>query len=397
MEKQSETKIDRVYEWVKTQKITFVDKDKKANKENNSSGSWKDYCEDMKQFEKWLQNTHGLKDITRAKPKHGIQYMQEMIDKHERKERGGSAFTINRFPHALHSLQSLARASGVYRGLKLGNKQDLLDMKNKAGVVRRSSESTCLKATATDFQKVKDEILKSKSPQKQLFSEIQQIQRGVGCRIDEAMKMKKEHITHHKDGTATIYIKGKGGLERWVEVKDKQTVELIKEKTDDKKDGAYVFQVKNRQGDDKKRSSAIRQVQEVVSAAAERAKVNTDKATYSTHSARKVYAQERVNEYAAQSTRQLERELARRIREYPTDKNGYNKLKDKKDSELQQLRNKIHLTIPGKRTKQQGEELRKNREFTHKELCLFLASIDTGHFRISIMRYYCDYPKDKKK
>ena len=395
MEKQFESKIDNVFEWVKGKEVTFVDQDKKSYKVRNSDSTWTTYCDIMKTFEKWLQINYGLKDITRAKPRHSVEYMQQMIDKHFAKEKGGSAFTLSKFPHALHSLQSIARESGVYRGLKLGNKQDLLAMKNNAGITRKSDESKCLKANSQDFTKVQNEILHSKSPQKQLISDIHQIQRGIGCRVHEVMKMKKEHITYLKDGTASVYIKGKGGLERWVRIDDKGTIDLLKEKSEGKKDGAFMIQVKDRKGNDKSRKNAINQVQDVVSTAAERAGVNRSEKTYSTHSARKVFAQERMNKYAVMTYKQLEKVLAKRIRNYPLDKRGENRLKAKKDNELQQLRNKIDPK--GTRySKEEREKLRKDRGFTHKELCMFLVSIDTGHFRINIIRYYADYPHDNK-
>ncbi|WP_052342850.1 site-specific integrase [Bacillus sp. EB01] len=396
MEKHFESKIDRVFEWAKSKQITFIDSSNKPYKVNNSHATWKTYSDIMKTFEKWLQETHGLKDITRAKPRHGIEYMQQMIDKNIMKVKGGSAFTLSRFPHALHALQSIAKESGVYRGLKLGNKNDLIQMKNIAGIKRKSDESRCLKATSHDFEKVQNQIYLSKSPQKELIADIHQIQRGVGCRIHEVMKMKKEHITFSQDGTATVYIKGKGGLERWVRVDDKQTTALLKDRTEGKRGGAYVIQVKDREGNDKGRTNAIKHVQDIISAAAERAGVSRDGKTYSTHSARKVYAAERLKKYASLSYNQLNKELTNRIKTFPLDKNGQNKLKIKKDNELQQLRYKIDPK--GTRySKEKREHLRKRREFTHKELALFLVSIDTGHFRINIIRYYADYPDSKKK
>lgn len=386
-------KIDAVFEWAKNHKVTFVDQDKKKYKVNNAATTWDTYADVMKTYENWLKNEQGLKDITRAKPKHAVEYMKQMIEKRENGERGGSAFTISKFPHALHAMQNLARESGVYRGLKLGNKQDLLDLKNNAGIVRKSDESKSLKATSEDFDKVQNEILRSKSSQKEEIAEIHFAQRAIGLRIHEAIKLKKEDITFNKDDTATVYVKGKGGLERWVEVRNERAVDFLLEKTDRKKGGAEVFSIKDRNGNDKSRGNAINQVQDVVSRAADRAGVERDGKTYNTHSARKVFAQDRMNEYAGMSYKKLEKELARRIRNYPPDKDGNNKLKQKKENELDQLRNKIRLEIPGKRTREEGLEKRKNRHFNHKELCTFLVSIDTGHFRLSIMRYYCDYPK----
>ncbi|MGE2624213.1 tyrosine-type recombinase/integrase, partial [Escherichia coli] len=157
------------------------------------------------------------------------------------------------------------------------------------GIQRKSSESKCLKANASDFDKVQNEIANSRSPQKEIIMNIHQIQRGVGCRIHEVVKMKGEDITFNSNGSATVYIKGKGGLERWVHVDDKKTIELLKEQTKDKKDGAYVFPLKNKEGNDKNLSSSMKLAKDVIRSAAERSGVDRDEKTYSTHSARKVY------------------------------------------------------------------------------------------------------------
>lgn len=389
-----ESKIDAVFAWAKKKEITFVGEEaNKPGKKNNSLRSWNDYCSKVKTYEKWLQEEKGLKDITRAKPKHAQEYLDIMLEKRANGARGGSPSTINSFIHSLHAFSQLAKESKIYRPMQLGKKEKLLEYKNNAGVLRKSEESTCLRATPEEFSRVITEIERSKSPQKELVKEIQQIQRGVGCRISEVIGMKKEHIEYRPNGTASVYIKGKGGLERWVEVRDKDTIQLLKDKTEGKKDGNFVVQVKDRNGNDKNHEAATDLVKSVIRNAADRAGVERDGAKYSSHSARKVYAQEQVDKYAKMSEKQLRNELARRISNYPLGKGGHNKLKEKYESELQEIRNKIRLEIPGKRTKEEGLKKRAEREFNHKELCLFLCSVDTGHFRISIMRYYCKYRK----
>jgi len=388
------SKIDAVFAWAKKKEITFVEEDaNKPGKKNNSTRSWNDYCSKVHTYEKWLQEEKGLKDITRAKPRHAQEYIDLMIQKRENGVRGGSPSTINSFIHSLHAFSQLAKESKIYRPMQLGKKEKLLEYKNDAGILRKSSESTCLMATPSEFSRVISEIERSKSPQKQLVKEVQQIQRGVGCRISEVIGMKKEHIEYRSDGTASVYIKGKGGLERWVEVRDKDTIQLLKDKTEDKKEGTFVVEVKDRQGNDKSHEASVKLVQSVIDKAVDRAGVERDGARYSSHSARKVYAQEQVDKYSKMSEKQLRNELARRISNYPLGKGGHNKLKEKYESVVQEVRNKIRLEIDGKRTKEQGLELRKNRELNHKELSLFLTSVDTGHFRLSIMRYYCKYRK----
>ncbi|MEH7532194.1 tyrosine-type recombinase/integrase [Priestia megaterium] len=386
------SRIDKAFEWAKKEGVIWATN--KSNKERNADSSYKTYANIMKSYESYLQEKCGLKDITRAKPKHAVEFMQYQINAYKNEEKG-SAYTMRQFPHALHALQMSARESGAYRGLKLGSKSDLLQLLNNNKIYRKSDASKALKANASDYQKVHAEILNSKSPQSKTIADIHQTQRYIGCRIHEAVKMKKQDVQFHKDGTATIYIKGKGGHDRWVSVKHKETITLLKENTCNKKDGAFIFQVKNRRGNDKDKASAQKNCQDVIRAAAERAAVDRNGKKYVTHSGRKVFAQERMNSYARQSYKQLEKELQQRIKKYPLDKNNRNKLEKKVRDELNEFRKKIDPK--GKLySKEHRDRKRAERKFTHKELCQFLVSVDTGHFRCNIMRFYCDYPNPSK-
>lgn len=385
-ENESWSRIDRVFDWAKQKGVTWQE-----GKERNADSTYKTYADVMKAFEKHLQNEYGLKDITRAKPRHALEFIEKKIEAY--KSTGeGSPLTMRQFPHALHALQSCARESGAFRGLSLGRKDRLVNLLDVNNVYRYSSESKCLKATHEDYEKVQAEVLKSKSPNGGIVAQIHQVQRHVGCRISETMNLKKEHITFQRDGTATVFIKGKGGHTRWVSVTDKGTVGLLREESFGKKPGAFVFQIKNRAGKDKTHKGAEKICKDVVRSAAVRAGVNRNRVTYSTHSARKAFAQEHVNKYAKKTLQELEKELKRREKNYPLDKNGKNKLTQKIREQLTELRKKIDPK--GKRySKSVRDAKRRARTWTHKELCLFLVSIDLGHFRLNVMRFYADYPK----
>lgn len=384
----NQSRIDKVFEWAKKEGVIWTTS--KSNKERNADSSYKTYANIMKTYEKYLKEKVGLKDITRAKPKHAVEFMQDQINIYKNEEKG-SAYTMRQFPHALHALQMSARESGAYKGLKLGSKSDLLQLLNDNKIYRKSEASKALKANSSDYQKVHAEILKSKSPQSKTIADIHQTQRYIGCRIHEAVKIKKQDVEFHKDGTATVYIKGKGGHDRWVCVKHKETIDLLKENTCDKKDGAFIFQVKNRRGNDKAKASAQKNCQDVIRAAAERAGVDREGKKYVTHSGRKVFAQDQMNIYARKSYKQLEKELQQRIKKYPLDKNNRNKLEKKVRDELNEFRKKIDQKGM-LYSKEHRDRKRAARKFTHKELCQFLVSVDTGHFRCNIMRFYCDYP-----
>lgn len=382
------SKIDGVFEYAKRNQVTFVN-DERKSKTNNSRGTWDDYCAKIKTMENWCKETFGLKDITRVKPKHTEAFLNHLCQ-------SKSPYTAKAHIHAIHAFKTLATESKIYRRMDIGEKQMLLSkVVEPYGLSRKASESSCLKANQNDYEKVLDGLSKSRSKQKEEIKSIHMAQRLVGCRISEAIGMRKQDITVNQDGSCTVYIKGKGGHERWVRVVSKEGTDFLKARiNNDTRGDTTVFNLKDSKGNDKGFRESVAMVKDAITKAADRSNAHRDGKRYSSHSGRKVYAQERVNEFAQKTKTQLKRELKRRIERFPLDKDGNNKLKQKYENELEKLREKINLTIPGKRTAKQGEALRKERHMTHKELCLFLVSVETGHFRINIMRYYCDYPGD---
>lgn len=216
----------------------------------------------------------------------------------------------------------------------------------------------------------------SKSPNAANIANIHQVQRYVGARITEAISMRKQDLTFHTNGKLTIRIKGKGGLVRFVTIDHKPTIALLREQVTGKKNGAPVFQMKNRRGQDKSIASAVKALKENIRLAAIRAGVDKGGKKYTTHSARKAFAQEQMNRYARKTMQQLQHEIGHRIVTDPT-------LKKKYDQTLRNVRAKLTATSPNK-----------HRELKHKELCAWLVSTDLGHGRLDVVRYYASYPKN---
>lgn len=371
----TKNKIDRVFEKVKEMGLTFGEH---ARKENLSDRTIKTYCDTVKMYENYLKTECGVKDISRAKPRHAYEYMEKQVEKYKNGE--VSAFSMRKFAHAIHSFQEASSKTGVYQHkVKLGDKRVILGNLTEQGIFRKSEESQGLKANHRDYEKVREEIISSRSPNAKIVSEIHQIQRFLGARVHEAVKMKKEDITFHSDGSVSLRIKGKGGLVRHVSTKDQSTVKVLQERTHGKKDAAPVFQMPSRDGKDKNKTSVIETVTDVVRSAAVRAGVDRDGKKYTTHSGRKAYAQSQVNDYYQRTKKSLEKEVANRIKE---------------DSSLKK---KMDRTIKNIRDKMTDKNKAKSRELSHKELCLWLTSVDLGHGRLDVVRYYCDYPGDKKK
>ncbi|GIO12181.1 hypothetical protein J19TS2_17360 [Cohnella xylanilytica] len=329
----------------------------------------------VKAYANYLFRTYGISDIAKAKPRHAYEYIDKQIALYQAGDTSVSAFTLRRFAHALHAFREASAATGVYKArLKLGDKRELLAKLNECGIYRRSAASKTLKAQHSDYMRVQKQLQASKSPNAADIANIHQVQRYAGARITEAISMRKQDLMFHTNGKLTIRIKGKGGLVRFVTIDHKATIALLQEQVTGKKNGAPVFQMKNGRGQDKSISAAVKVLKENIRLAAIRAGVDRGGKKYTTHSARKAFAQEQMNHYALKNMQQLQREIGNRIAADPT-------LKKKYDQTLRNVRAKLTATSPNK-----------HRALNHKELCTWLVSTDLGHGRLDVARYYASYP-----
>lgn len=325
-------------------------------------------------YANYLFRTYGISDIAKAKPRQAYEYMDKQIALYESGDSSVSAFTMRRFAHALHAFREASAVTGVYKAkLKLGDKRELLAKLNERRIYRRSAASKTLKAQHSDYIKVQKQLQASKSPNAAIIASIHQIQRYVGARITEAISVRKQDLTFQKNGKLTIRIKGKGGLVRFVTIDHKPTIALLKEQVAGKQDGAPVFRMKNSKGQDKTIKAAVKALKENIRLAAIRANVDQNGKKYTTHSARKAFAQEQMNIYAHKTIRQLQREIGNRITADPA-------LKKKYDQTLRNVRAKLTESSPNK-----------NRDLNHKELCTWLVSTELGHGRLDVLRYYASY------
>jgi integrase len=369
---QSLRRIDHVFERVKMQGLTFGEH---ASKKRLADRTIQTYRDVVKAYANYLFRTYGISDISKAKPRHAYEYMDKQIALYESSDPSVSAFTMRRFAHALHAFREASAVTGIYKGkLKLGDKRKLLARLNDGGVYRRSAASRTLKAQHSDYMKVQKQLQGSKSPNAAVIASIHQVQRYVGARITEVISMRKQDLTFHKNGKLTIRIKGKGGLVRFVTTDHKPTIDILKEQVTGKQAGAPVFQMKNSRGQDKSIIAAVKSLKENIRLAAIHAGVDQKDKKYTTHSARKAFAQEQMNDYAHKTIRQLQRETGERITADPA-------LKKKYDQTLRNVRAKITPTSPNK-----------NRDLNHKEFCTWLVSTDLGHGRLDVVRYYASYP-----
>lgn len=357
-------KIDRVFNYVFEKGINFQGKE---GKRLNSSAT-KTYANVVKAYNNWLEKNHGI-SIDRAKPRHAYEYIDKKVA--DFKNGQGSAYTIRKIPHALHAFQEASSMSKVFNHkCKVADKTVIKATLDSNNVYRKSANSNRLIATKEDYNKVMDAMSQSRSMYKNYARDIHEAQRQLGLRVHEGVKMQVRDIDF-KNGIVRVI--GKGGLERFVEVKDKQYLVKLKGFCVGKKGGADVFRTQNKKGDPPSRERREQIVKELIKTAAERAGVNRNGKNYSSHSGRNGYAQQEVNALKQLSKRQIEAIHEKMCRENK-------KVAQKSKEALRNIRSKI-----------KNPEKRKEREFTKRELVLYIVSCWIGHFRLDVMRYYARY------
>ncbi|PFO78867.1 tyrosine-type recombinase/integrase [Bacillus cereus] len=362
---QIEEKIYQIFDYVKKEKINF-DEDKPDKKLSDST--LKTYQDTVLTYNRWLEDKYNI-SIDKAKPKHAYEYLQIKIDAYKSGE--GSAFTVKKFPHALHAIFACSKDSGAFDYVvKAGDKRQMLEMAREQGVFRKAAESHSLKANHEDWLKVQNTLATQKTHYKDYILNVHEAQHQLGLRVHEAVKMQKKDIDF-KNGILTV--KGKGGLVRKVPIHDKDYLKKLEGLCKGKKNGADVFRVQNKKGNPPSKAYKQQVVQEAIKKAAIDSGVNRDGKTYTTHSARKAYAQERVNELKKMSEKDMEKYFEKVCKKNAAVRNGKKRL-------LTNIRKKF-----------KNKKRAKLRELTKKEMILFLVSCEIGHFRLDVMRYYCEY------
>lgn len=363
-------KIDLVYERVRKQKITFNPDSKKKQLSKSTVNTYRDV---VKAYNNYLEKTHGI-SIDKAKPRHAYEYIEKQIESH--KEGGASAFTLRRFAHALESFRLSSKETGVFKHeCRVGDKRVILNQLTENKVFRKAVDSKSLKANTRDYEQVHKELESNKSSMREYTRMIHELQKEVGCRIHEAVKMKVQDIDFE---ARQITIKGKGGLVRVVRVSNEETMAKLESLCADKGKNSQILIHRNKKGEQISNKELQKRVEKQIRDAAEKAGVDRGDKRYTTHSARKVFAQERIDKYAQLSRTQLKKEIDRRCA------SDY-KLAKMKERSLNNIRNKI--TDPYKSSQ---------RQFTDKEMSMWLTSVDLGHGRLDVLRFYCSYKNPTK-
>lgn len=302
-----------------------------------------------------------------------------------------NAYTSKAFVHAMQFFQdAMHQSKAVKKPPQVIDKTKILQEFKDAGVIRKSSESTVLKAIDKKTKEVIETVDKSRSPIKDQVKTVLELGQHVGTRIHEAIGMKARDITLHTNGDATVFINGKGNLNRYVHIPgtDGKAIALLQKLKDNAphENAPVVKPIVGRDGKVQGALTAAKRIERVVETAAEKAGVNKTVLVngkevvqrYTPHAARKNFAGNRVASYSQKSMEELVKEKDRRLK-------GDSKLQEK-------YRKLVHRINVGSKNEPRTKVWR---EPNKKELVFFLASHDMGHTRVDVIRFYAEYVTEK--
>ncbi|PLS01942.1 hypothetical protein [Neobacillus cucumis] len=390
----SHERVDKLFNWAENEK--FSNSRKKKN--GLSKTSYTGYREKMHALVNKYSEKFGEYEIVKFEKEKMMQLIREEFT---------NSFTQKAYTHAADFFTKASTQSTVFKApVVLLDKRKMEEYWQTNGIYRRAKDSTVLKATHDDCKAVIEELKQSHSPYKSQAILAIELGRRIGSRIEGALSLRGKDIVLNTDGTATVHLNEKGNLDRWVRITNPEDVlylEKLKGRLK-KQDQTVMNPLHYRSGihatNLMNQDKAAERLAKVTQSAAIRAGLSNparkDEAGFSIHSARKTFCQTQVDHYSEMSKRELHGELDRRIEEQ---EKRIERL-EKENYSFTSFREKYQAALERVNWVNKAQGIRrttKERDLNHKELCLLLASFDSGHFRVDILRFYSQYfPATKK-
>lgn len=375
-------KSDKVWEWLMKSDMAFS-KGKLERGSGLANSAVTKYKTDFNRLMKMVEAETGKTDPMKVKPNDVYKVVDKLIKEYHEGKTANANF-LRGIDDSLHAFKECSKISGVFkRELRLGDKRVISQKLNDEKVYRRSKDSSVMKATREDMEKVVVEIEKSRASRevKDVAINVVRLEFESGRRISAILRTQAGNYDE-KNGTYTSY-GDKGGKDNesfYLSQGAKEILDKLSrnENGEKKKDGDMMFKIKytqhkdpNKAGQDKSVDNMRKQVSNLIKNSAARAGVNRDGQKFSSHSCRKGYANERADYYIGSMTaEERKEELERR-------KNQDKNLAERIDKCLEHIKSKF-----------KNEDKKEKREFTDIEIIKLLVSTDINHSRIDIIRYY---------
>ena len=327
------------------------------NEHTFSRETTKNYASIARDFANFVYDKYGISDLSFLKAIHGQAFIERAIERFQSGElAAGSPKT---YTHALDKLQNMARAQTGSR-IRVINKDAMLARAKEVGAVRRFEDGHKGRIiTWAEAGQMVEILAETRSPNHTVFSELARFGMETGARPSSALRLQVRDINVARN--AVEFNGDKGGKSRIVMELNPDYVRSLAKMIEGKAPGRQVFEVHRRDGNLHKIEDARRIAENLYARHAE--KVGLAGANY--QSQRKAFANFRYNQYQQTNYKALERDLAQRMKDSP------------------QLARKMDRL-----ENESGARHGAGRHYSHTQLAKILVSIDLGHERLDVLRFY---------
>jgi hypothetical protein len=397
-------KLHKVCEQAKRIKLSVKVNGKKQGLSETTLHSYVGHVQNVmnRYFEK-----HGIGDVTKF----------EQSKVHEILKEIENPFSQKAITHALNWFQQATEKTPVFRaGLHLVDIDEMKRYWKDHHIIRKASDSTTMKATIGEIKTVIKTLEESRSPFKEIAITALKFSLYTGARAEGILKSSAKNITFHENGSATVYLIEKGNNPRWVRIRpdEKEALAFLRSLKSSLKENQYiiprmVYTSGKKKGQIMDYRAATQRLDKIIGSAARRAGIYKEfinsrgeksVATISLHAARKAFCQARIDYYKVQDIEELRAEVQERIRENKrliqeiqernrniTNKNDWHPVPTDIEKKYNDVWERINYVDRDKGERRTAED----RDLNHKELTFFLTSLDSGHFRTDVIRFYGEY------
>ncbi|QSB50613.1 site-specific integrase [Parageobacillus toebii] len=345
-----------------------------VKKENYQESCYETYKKAVKTMINDLAELEGIHS-KRILPKY---FNAETWDKYfdyliEQYEKGNiAASTIQQRVHALEAFKHFVNHTNVLgkdTKIRIGNIEERLEYLKERGVYRTQDEVTAMKPTKEIVERVHSHIDRSTHNGNTAYL-INKLQVETGGRIRAMLKLEVKDVNFEKN-TITFRC-DKNNFTRTVPLTETAR-NILRPLCEGKKPGRKIFTIKDRNGNDKKLSEAVKTVQRITREAAEKAGAYQKDNRFTTHSNRKRYAQNLYDQTRFWSKSKLKREIQNYIR-----MQGSNEENIKK-----RIKNELHRINRYRKIKKKPIK-----GFSHEHLRRMYVALHLGHSRCDIVLRY---------
>lgn len=418
-------KVDKVFRVANDHGIAISDKKEQKGSENANSGL-QNYRDTMQIILEDVYNRFNVSDVTKIKDYMIETLINERIDNFYVHGKTSEVDNVKNILSAVNAFQVLTAKTNVFKEpLKFidvkEKRKELNEMKFDRAMVLSNTKKSDYEETFKIVEDIRNAGNARGQENRELTAEIITFSAYTSGRITNSINALAGDIAD--DGSHVWHRDDKGRKTRVSYVHDevgrKFLLELKKNAEDNNR--SRLFEPRKADGTIKSTTSTRKMVSAYVKASAERLGIKEEVAVvlekgvrprlakeldidknqfiktevYRTHSARKAYAKELCEHYYKEIkngrfeqhfNRQMDNEVL------VSGESGKQKYIDKYEKEVSIANNPIRIIKD-----QQGNEIRRIhkektsfRDLTDAEKALFLASVDMGHYRISVMSCYID-------